>query len=458
MVLGLCLLALTAAATAGAAFPGTNGPIAFNSNRDVAAGEIYAITPGGTAARLTSSSTSSNPAVSPDGSRIAYISADPGGSYQVFVVNADGSGRTPVTTGPTAKQEPTWSPDGTRIAYVANSLDVDGQTDLEIWAINADGSGRTQLTQNTSPDSEPAWSPSGERIAFTGTRAGDTNNNVYVMDAEGTNETNLTPNESGDCSPCYQGHDESPAWSPDGAKIGYVHGHEVAGGGLPDIWTMNPDGGDKVNLSNNDSVSFTQPAWSPEGDRLAAVGVAASTTNRNIWVMGSDGAGQTPIDTSPANDINPDWGPPAPPRPPDPPLPDPPAFDATAPDLDLSGKKVQTLGGLVEVKIGCDESCEARATGKVIVRTGVGSKGPVRFSAKGLSVRLKAASVSLAAGQRRTVKLKLSKQKLRKVGRAAKAPGAKVKAMVEVGAIDGAGNESTAQRTVRLKLPTPEAK
>jgi hypothetical protein len=73
------IVALAAAATlagtrpAQAAFPGTNGKIAFQSNRHVASGEIYAITPGGTAARITVSNGSSNPAYSPDGSKIKRV-------------------------------------------------------------------------------------------------------------------------------------------------------------------------------------------------------------------------------------------------------------------------------------------------------------------------------------------------------------------------------------------------
>ena len=161
----LSMVALATAATlagirpAQAAFAGTNGKIVFQSNRDVASGEIYAITPGGTATRITVSNGSANPAYSPDGSKIAFVSTN----NQVFVMNADGSGRRQVTTSATAKTDPTWSADGTRIAYVSNSFDVDGQTDLEIWAIKADGTGRIQLTNNAFPDTQPAWSPRGRQ-------------------------------------------------------------------------------------------------------------------------------------------------------------------------------------------------------------------------------------------------------------------------------------------------------
>ena len=64
------------------------------------------------------------------------------------------------------------------------------------------------------------------------------------MNADGGGRTNLTPNSPPECtSNCYQGPDDDPAWSPDGSKIAYVHGELPSGGGLPDIWTMGPNGG-----------------------------------------------------------------------------------------------------------------------------------------------------------------------------------------------------------------------
>ena len=303
--LSVCLIVLTHAGSVRGAFPGDDGQIAFTSDRDVAAGEIYGIAPGSPASRITFSNGSSDPAYSPDGGRIAFVSLD----NQIFVINANGSGRNQITATSTAKQDPAWSPDGTQIAYVANSVDLDGQTDLEIWAINADGSGRRQLTHNSFPDTQPAWSPVGDRIAFVSARTGDTDRNVYVMDADGGNQANLTPNSPAGCSPnCYQGHDDNPAWSPSGSTIAYVHGHTIAGGGRPDIWTMGPTGGSKTNLSNNDSTSDLEPAWSPDGSRIAYRGIAADN-NHNIYVMNADGTGQGPIDVNPAKDEQPDWQP-----------------------------------------------------------------------------------------------------------------------------------------------------
>jgi len=293
------------AGSAEAAYPGSDGRIAFQSGRDVAAGEIYTITPGGSATRLTNSNGNADPVYSPDGSRIAFVSSD----NQISVMNADGTDARPVTKGNTPKRSPTWSPDGTRIAFVSNSFDVDGQTDLEIWSINVDGSGRTQLTDNSFPDTKPAWSPGGGRIAFVSARAGDTNTNVYVMNADGGNQMSITPNSPPGCSPtCYQGNDEDPAWSPDGSTIAYVHGHTRSGGGLPDIWTMGPLGGGKTNLTNNDDVADWEPAWSPSGTRIAYQGIATDN-NPNIYVMNANGSAQAPIETNGAEDEQPDWQP-----------------------------------------------------------------------------------------------------------------------------------------------------
>ena len=285
-----------------AAFPGLDGPIAFTSNRDSGAADIFTIVPGRTAARLRNGNSSSDPVYSPDGRKIAFVNAN----GQLAVMNADGSGRTAITATATTKQDPTWSPDG-RIAYVANSFDVDGQTDLEIWVVNADGSGRVQLTQNTFLDGEPAWSPDGASIAFVASRPGDTDRNVYLMNADGSGEVNLTPNEQLPCDGlCYQGHDDNPAWFPDGSRIAYAHTFDENGGGLPNIWTMGRDGSNKDNLTDNNTVSFTQPAPSPQGTRIAAVG--AVTTDRDIWLMNADGTGQAPIETILSHDISPDWG------------------------------------------------------------------------------------------------------------------------------------------------------
>jgi Tol biopolymer transport system component len=205
-VLAASVLALVAARTAEAAFPGGNGKIAFQSDRHGPV-EIYAMTPGETATRITTSNNSYDPSYSPDGRRIAFISGSKtNSSDEVWVMNADGSGRRQVTKTSVAEQESAWSPDGTRLVYASNSFDVDRQTDLEIWTINADGSRRRQLTNNTSglDETQPAWSPDEAKIAYVGVASGSLDRNIYVMNANGTGQGPVDTSTARDINPDWQ--------------------------------------------------------------------------------------------------------------------------------------------------------------------------------------------------------------------------------------------------------------
>jgi dipeptidyl aminopeptidase/acylaminoacyl peptidase len=96
-----------------AAFPGHNGQIAFQSDRDGRHPEIYTVNPdGGCVTRLTHNpSLDGFPTWSPDGRRIAFVSTR-NGVTDIYVMNADGSGQTRLTDNPTFDGGSAWSPDG----------------------------------------------------------------------------------------------------------------------------------------------------------------------------------------------------------------------------------------------------------------------------------------------------------------------------------------------------------
>jgi uncharacterized repeat protein (TIGR01451 family) len=122
------------------------------------------------------------PAWSPDGTRIAF-SRD---GANVFVMNADGTGQTNLTGGVgTINAQPNWSPDGTRIAFSSDRAGT-----LDIFVMNANGSAPTQVTTDPASDDQPAWSPDGTRIAFTSDRAGTFD--ILTVNPDGTGTTNLT--------------------------------------------------------------------------------------------------------------------------------------------------------------------------------------------------------------------------------------------------------------------------
>ncbi len=94
---------------------------------------------------------------SPDARKIAFVSGR-NGNKEVYVVNADGSGKRNLTRNPAADLAPIWSPDGRKIAF-----ESDRDRDAEIYVMNADGGGQRNLTRNALLDENPCGRPTGGR-------------------------------------------------------------------------------------------------------------------------------------------------------------------------------------------------------------------------------------------------------------------------------------------------------
>jgi TolB protein len=110
-------VALAGASTAEPSFPGANGKLAFTSLD----GAIYVTdASGGSPRDITAPSFyDSNPAWSPDGSRLAYAGIRDG-NFEILVMDANGGSERRLTRDPAADWNPTWSPDGLRIAFASS--------------------------------------------------------------------------------------------------------------------------------------------------------------------------------------------------------------------------------------------------------------------------------------------------------------------------------------------------
>jgi hypothetical protein len=148
--------------------------------------------------RLTATNEHENyPVWSPDGSKL-LISKFRGFFY---VVSADGKTQTKL---PAGGMEPSWSPDGTKIAYSVGLYAAD-----HIYVMNADGTGQTPLTTGYGGFSSPKWSPDGKKLLFVGPAPAGGGAQIMSMNPDGSDRVALTT----------PGANQEPSWSPDGTKI-----------------------------------------------------------------------------------------------------------------------------------------------------------------------------------------------------------------------------------------------
>ncbi|MFQ5528073.1 MAG: hypothetical protein ACE5GX_17685 [Thermoanaerobaculia bacterium] len=268
------------------------GPeIVFVSDRDGTGQEIYVMAADGSnPTRLTSNSnTDRGPGWSPDGQQIAF-QAFRDGNGEVYAMGVDGSAQTNLTNHPSEDAHPAWSPDGATIAFDSNR-DASGQQ-FEIYAMDADGSDPTRLTfNNPAFDCCPAWSPDGSEIAFVSSRDGP--QQIFLMNADGTNQENLTQSTF---------FEDFPAWSPDGTQISFTSFRD----GNREIYVMDADGSNQTRLTTGAAIE-DHSSWSPDGTRLALS--SSRDGNFEIYLMNADGSSPTNITHELGRDSDPAWRP-----------------------------------------------------------------------------------------------------------------------------------------------------
>jgi Tol biopolymer transport system component len=193
-----------------------------------------------------------DPTWSPDGTRISFTRLGEGGG-DIWVMNADGGGQINLTNSPQSDFLADWSPDGAQLVFVR---EVPGQvisTQFDIFTMNADGTNQVNITNADTDELEPAWSPVGDRIAFAAVRNGDWE--IVSTDTTGGNEVTLTVTTQ---------EDRSPQWSPTGSMIVWMSQFDEPCCGDWEIWAMNADGSGATNLTQNPAGDW-YPSWSPDG-------------------------------------------------------------------------------------------------------------------------------------------------------------------------------------------------
>ncbi len=214
--------------------------------------------------KLTPDTTSaSDPAFSPDGSRIAFVSQRDGNA-EIYIMNADGTGSTRVTNDPQPDGRPSFTPDGQ--ALVFHSARNGGKQ--QIWAVNVDGSGVTQLTRD-SVNSSPTISPDGQTIAYVSTRNKDTD--IWLMARDGSNQRQFTR------SP--QQRESEPRFLRDGT-LAYLAERRENNRTVQQVMRADLATGATTAITGTD-LAIASFAVSPAGDVVALVVNAEPQNRRN---------------------------------------------------------------------------------------------------------------------------------------------------------------------------------
>jgi TolB protein len=251
---------------------------------------------------------------SPDGSKILFAHVAANGTSDVWVMNADGTGQTQLTSCTGAcngAQWGRWSPDGSKIVYsvAENPIRPDGNASLEaLWIMNADGSHPVQFTHPPLPtsiaDNSPAWSPDGKQILFARNHlVGQSYDDqaLFLINRDGTGLKQLTA----------WGHLEAGngRWSPDGTRILFQSFGSFPEGSIPQLYTILPDGTHLVQLTTNERNY--EPAWSPDGTKMIFAHRSSRGVDQNahLYEMNADGSGLVQITRNPFWQRQPAWGP-----------------------------------------------------------------------------------------------------------------------------------------------------
>lgn len=214
------------------------------------------------------------PDVSPDGRRIAFQS-NRSGTWQLWIMNRDGSGLRRLTHSAANDRTPDWSPDGTRLLFTSDRADAAGRgvapDRRNVFVVDVgpgldDAEGRiARLVDHAGTDLHPRWALGGRVVVFNrvATAGERTVADVMLADADGRNVRRV---------PLPPGMNTYAELTPDGARLVFRGTTLESRDGRvvenSDVFTAAPDGSDRRRLTD-DAAFDGWPALSPDGGTIA---------------------------------------------------------------------------------------------------------------------------------------------------------------------------------------------
>ena len=261
----------------------------------------------------------SDPQLSPDGQRVAFVVTTLSAERDeylanIWVVDTAGGPLRRFTTGPGRDTTPRWSPDGTRLAFIAER---EPRQKPQLYVMPADGGEPVRHTTLTNGVTEPVWSPDSSHLAFVSRLGGwqepdseeekhrskpariittmkykfnnegftyDRWPHLFVVAADGGEPRQIT---TGDFV------DGDPTWSPDGQCIAFVSARHADRDydNAADVWVVAADGGEPRQVTDT-AGPLSLPTFAPHGRQLAYLGhryLHESGRNMRLFTVSVDG-------------------------------------------------------------------------------------------------------------------------------------------------------------------------
>lgn len=398
--------------SAAAVVPGSNGTIVVSKCEDGDGGcdhsHIWTVDPASGAEHALTTDASSwddDPAVSPDGSRVAFQRCHAVGKCGIAVVDIGGGSVTDLTPASGYEDNPAFSPDGTRLVFARQ--DSTGATHLIV--MDAAGGNERPLTGGPGSDGHASWSPDGSTIVFEHSDIG-VGSQIRTVPASGGASAALTAGTA----------DSAPSFSPDGSQVVFASG--------PAIQIMDASGANRHALTApGANLRDSEPAFAPDGTQIVFERYShAAPPTSPLLVMNADGSHRRLISGRSELLFRADWQPlhPTP----------APHIDDAAPGLTLTAPAEESVrSGALHLFATSSEPVTAVARGTVARRH-----------------RLRQAATALSPNTPTRIRLSIPRKHRRGI-RSALVRGMKPRATVVVRVTDGAGNVTRKALTIRVK-------
>jgi Tol biopolymer transport system component len=285
------LFVAIAASPAFATFPGTNGKMAFARG-----GKIVSQPAGGGVDTTLATGIVTAPSYSANGNKIVYLRSSGmfgPGYFDVWKMNADGTGKKNLTNEEGRYEDPSFSPDGAWIIF--DEFTGNPQGDFRLIIIRSNGLDRRAFAPDVPGTmADGVWSPNGLKIAYVGGPSGQPSR-LRTINASGAEDSVKTVVPLTDAS--------NPDWSPiNHRRLVFSR----ATGTAVVIYRVDVDGSHLKKLADYGADrGADEPVWSPDGQWIAFDKTNWTTgANPSIWTMKPDGTSKTRVD---ANGYGPTW-------------------------------------------------------------------------------------------------------------------------------------------------------